>query len=276
MKNIDIFLEKVKNWAETQKDITAIVLVGSYARGQEREDTDVDLIIMTVEPDKYLNDPSFVHNFGDISTMEKENWGRVISYRTWYKDSFEVEFGITTPDWITDDPLDAGTLRVIRDGAEVVLDRTSGLQEIIASVNKNKHIRYDDNSKALPCDRLLHLFRSAGWADGSESDEMIKYFNLPFINSTLVISAWDNERLVGVVRVLSDKIIRSAIYDLVVDPEYQGAGIGKELVRRCIEHYPDSEWLVQTTDKIADYYEKIGFTKYKGTVLYMPSKWINE
>ena len=93
MKNIDIFLEKVKNWAETQKDIKAIVLVGSYARGQEREDSDVDLIIMTVEPDKYLNDPSLCIIWR-YKYNGKGKLGRVISYRTWYKDSFEVEFGL--------------------------------------------------------------------------------------------------------------------------------------------------------------------------------------
>jgi len=135
------------------------------------------------------------------------------------------------------------------------------------------NIRYDDKRKDLPGNQLHYLFRSAGWADGSETEEMVRNFNLPFINSTLVISAWENEKLVGVVRVLSDKVIRSVIYDLVVDPGYQDGGIGKELIRRSIEHYPNTEWLVQTTDKIANYYEKIGFTKYDDVVLYIPSKW---
>ena len=30
---------------------------------------------------------------------------------------------------------------------------------------------------------------------------MLKYFNMPFINSTLVISAWENDRLVGASKV---------------------------------------------------------------------------
>jgi GNAT superfamily N-acetyltransferase len=76
---------------------------------------------------------------------------------------------------------------------------------------------------------------------------------MPFINSTLVISAWKNDRLVGAVRVLSDKIIRSIIYDLVIDPEFQYKGISRELVERCIEHFLDSEWAVQTTEKISSY-----------------------
>lgn len=112
-----------------------------------------------------------------------------------------------------------------------------------------------------------------GWSDGSATSDMIKNFNMPYINSTLVISAWENDRLVGAVRVLSDKIIRSVIYDLVIDPEFQNKEIGKELIRRCIEHFPDSEWLVQTTEKISSYYEKIGFGIYKDVLLSIPSKW---
>jgi len=141
------------------------------------------------------------------------------------------------------------------------------------SASKKRVIRYDDKIKELPCDQLYNLFKLAGWTEGSETDEMLKNFNVPFINSTLVVSAWDNERLVGAVRVLSDKVIRSVIYDLVVDPEYQGQGIGKELVKRCIRHYPYTEWLVQTTENIAGYYEKMGFKRYKHVVLSIPSKW---
>jgi len=135
------------------------------------------------------------------------------------------------------------------------------------------NITYDDTKKDLPVDQLYHLFLSAGWADAESTPDpdILKNFNLPFIHSTLVISAWDNDRLIGTVRVLSDTIIRSVLYDLVVDPEYRNMGIGKELVRRCIAHFPDSEWLVQTERHIAGYYEKIGFKIYNDVVLTIPS-----
>ena len=128
--------------------------------------------------------------------------------------------------------------------------------------------------KDLPSDQLHRLFKLVGWSDGSENQNMIKHFNLPFINSTLVISAWENTSLIGAIRVLSDQVIRSVIYDLAVDPKCQGQGIGRELIRRCIGHFPDTEWLVQTTAAVASYYEKIGFTKRGDVFLSIPSKWI--
>jgi predicted N-acetyltransferase YhbS len=63
------------------------------------------------------------------------------------------------------------------------------------------------------------------------------------------------------------------IYDLAVLPEFQRNGIGKELIKRCIEHFPDSEWLVGTVEKTAGYYEKIGFKIDQGVFLSIASKW---
>jgi GNAT superfamily N-acetyltransferase len=133
-------------------------------------------------------------------------------------------------------------------------------------------IIYNDRKKDLPSEQLHRLFMSVGWSDGSETSDMIKNYNIPFINSTLVISAWENERLIGIVRVLSDKMFRSIIYDLIVLPEFQNKGIGTELVKRCIENFPNSEWLVQTTEKISSYYKKRGFKVNNDVFLSIPCK----
>lgn len=120
---------------------------------------------------------------------------------------------------------------------------------------------YKDNKKDLPVDQLHEIFQLVGWSDGSESIEMLENFSLPFINSTLVVSAWKGERLIGFVRVISDKIFRSVIYDLAVAPEFQHEGIGSELVMKCIDHFPKSEWLVQTKEYNSRFYKKNGFSK---------------
>lgn len=130
-----------------------------------------------------------------------------------------------------------------------------------------------DSRKDLPCDPLCALFRAVGWSDGSETEEMIRHFNQPFINSTLVFSAWDGEKLVGCIRVLSDRIFRSIIYDLAVLPDYQGQGIGRELVRLCRAEYPDSEWLVQTIPERVGFYKRLGFQENNDPFLSIPCKW---
>jgi ribosomal protein S18 acetylase RimI-like enzyme len=131
-------------------------------------------------------------------------------------------------------------------------------------------IIYNDTRKDLPCGQLHRLFVSVGWSDGTETPDMISNYNIPFKNSTLVVSAWENENLVGAVRVLSDQMFRSVLYDFLVLPDYQNRGIGREMLRRCLEHFPKSEWLVQTTKEISGYYEKNGFKVNSDVFLSIP------
>lgn len=128
--------------------------------------------------------------------------------------------------------------------------------------------------KDLPCNELYQLFLAVGWAtEEATTQAMIDNFNIGFINSTFVFSAWVDEQLVGCVRVLSDLHFRSIIYDLAVLPEFQNKGIGSELVRRCRSACESSEWLVQT-DTAKGFYEKIGFQENKDDFLTIPCKWL--
>ena len=134
------------------------------------------------------------------------------------------------------------------------------------------HIEYK-TQKDLPCKELYQLFLAVGWAaEDKTTPEMIDNFNIGFINSTFVFSAWVEDRLVGCVRVLSDMHFRSIIYDLAVLPEFQNRGIGKELVQKCINMCAGSEWLVQT-DMAKGFYEKIGFKENEDYFLTIPCNW---
>jgi predicted nucleotidyltransferase len=130
--NMDIssFLYSVEQWAKRNDDIRALILVGSYARGEAREDSDVDLVIITTSPEAYINS-RFIDSFGEVRESKKEDWGRVTSIRTWYADdNLEVEFGITTPIWV-ERPLDAGTFRALSDGYRVIVDKEDYFKDII-------------------------------------------------------------------------------------------------------------------------------------------------
>lgn len=120
---------------------------------------------------------------------------------------------------------------------------------------------------------LYQLFLAVGWAKEEETtQEMIDNFNIGFLHSTFVFSAWADGKLIGCVRVLSDLHFRSVIYDLAVLPAFQHKGIGSELVRRCRQACEGSEWLVQT-DMARGFYEKLGFRQKNDYFLTIPSKW---
>ena len=120
--DVSDFLEAFYRWASAQPDIEGVALVGSYARDAALEGSDVDLVILTSDVDKYLRDRSWVSVFGEFAECREEEYGRVTSVRAFYESGIEVEYGFTTPDW-AEAPIDVGTMRVVREGMKVVYDR---------------------------------------------------------------------------------------------------------------------------------------------------------
>ena len=125
---------------------------------------------------------------------------------------------------------------------------------------RSEMIRYDDTRKDLPNEALFALFLSVGWANEDGAKAHLHHFNVPFCGSSFVISAWDGEVLVGCARVLSDGAVRSVLYDLAVLPAYQKQGIGGTLLARCMERYPMTEWILETTPACVAFYEKHGLS----------------
>ena len=89
------FLTAFNAWAIEQPDVQGIALVGSYARGSARDDSDVDLVILTDQPHKYLDDVQWIGRFGRVEKHQTEDYGKLTSLRVWYQNGMEVEYGIT-------------------------------------------------------------------------------------------------------------------------------------------------------------------------------------
>ena len=118
---VDNFLSTIILWATKQKDIHAILLVGSHARGNAMPTSDIDLCILVDNPNIYLSDQLWAEQFGAIKKQQIEYYGNVTSLRIQYQNSFEVEYSFTTLDWASI-PVDTGTRQVIKDGAKILYD----------------------------------------------------------------------------------------------------------------------------------------------------------
>jgi ribosomal protein S18 acetylase RimI-like enzyme len=122
-------------------------------------------------------------------------------------------------------------------------------------------IIYEENS--LPnLEDFFTLFESTGWNEEYGLDLTDLY--LAIGSSWRIVTVYDDEKLVGFGRVISDGILHALITEMIVLPEYQGRGIGKEILKMLTD--------VCAAEKIRDiqlfsakgksgFYEKYGFTR---------------
>jgi predicted nucleotidyltransferase len=122
IEHIRDFLDVFVGWAFIQQDVQAVALVGSYARGTAKEDSDIDLVVLTDYPQNYLESTAWAEQFGTVRKYQIEDYGKLISLRVWYQGGYEVEYGIAAPEWAAI-PLDLGTQEVIRGSMIVLFER---------------------------------------------------------------------------------------------------------------------------------------------------------
>ena len=122
-------LKDIKQWAENEKQVESIIVVGSYARGTYKKTSDIDLVIITSKKNEMLKNQNFIKLFGDVKKSQTEYYGACTSIRAWYKDGKEVEFGIVNPTWI-EKPLDKGTNKVLNDGFKVIIDKKDYFKDL--------------------------------------------------------------------------------------------------------------------------------------------------
>lgn len=116
------FIEDFMRWATKRKDIRATALVGSYAREELEKDSDVDLVIITETPQKYITNTEWARVFGKPITKKVEEYGKLTSLRIWYENGLEIEYGFTTRDWIQSLSEDEMEL-ITEDGLRVLFEK---------------------------------------------------------------------------------------------------------------------------------------------------------
>lgn len=111
----------------------------------------------------------------------------------------------------------------------------------------------------LAVDDVIRVFNSSGIVRPTKNPERIAKM---FSNANLVLSAWDDGRLVGVCRALTDYSYCCYLSDVAVDREYQRSGIGKRLIELVREDIGSEVSLILLSAAGAmSYYPKLGFDK---------------
>ena len=123
----------------------------------------------------------------------------------------------------------------------------------------------------LTSKQLEDLFLSVEWSSGHFPDKL----EIAMKNFETVYTAWDGDRLVGLISAMDDGIMTAYIHYLLVRPEYQGRGIGEQLIEKTKEKYKDYLRIVLVAyDKECGFYEHCGFKIGEGaSPMFITSLW---
>ena len=122
--------------------------------------------------------------------------------------------------------------------------------------------------KTVDAAQLFELYQSMGWTEGIENREDHEaLLQRVYENSDIVISAWQDEIMVGVVRALTDQLAHGHIYGLAINPK-GNFEVAKELINRCIAKYPNIQWSAETEAWERPVFEELGFETSNNTFLF--------
>ena len=83
-------------------------------------------------------------------------------------------------------------------------------------------------------------------------------------HANLVVTAWDEELLVGIARTLTDFSYVGYLADLAVRASHQRRGVGAHLIQQTRNKMgPDSMLVLLAAPKASEYYPRIGFRRHE-------------
>ena len=118
-------------------------------------------------------------------------------------------------------------------------------------------LKYTEEKKFTQ-EQVQELFLSVNWISGKYPERLYK----ALMNSSTVLTVWDDEKLVGLTRVLDDSEMLAQIHYVLVRPDYQGQGIAGKMIQYVKEKYKDFFYIdVMPEDKKnVPFYVKQGFS----------------
>ena len=108
-------------------------------------------------------------------------------------------------------------------------------------------------------EQIQNLYTDANWTSYTEDmDNLMKAIN----NSLEVITAWDGDNMVGLVRSVGDGQTILYIQDILVMKDYKRQGIGSKLLNKMLDSFPQVRQKVLLTDDVEEtrsFYKANGF-----------------
>lgn len=125
------------DWVRKTDELRALALCGSWARGDARPDSDLDLLVLMREPSararaQLLECIPFDPAGFKCQSLRWETYGVVHSAHMIFRPAVELELSFASINWASRSPIDPGTRQVVMGGFKLLVDKDLMLGELLA------------------------------------------------------------------------------------------------------------------------------------------------
>jgi putative acetyltransferase len=262
-------LATIDQWVQQQQDIQASAIVGSYARGDQHSNSDIDVVFITPDLNSYTEDSNWLTTlFPEAQKIVKETWGATYAYRFWLGD-LEIELNFCPPFW-ANVPVDPGTANVVMGGMTLLRDTNLILQNLIDAVADNNVVNIrthlPSDAEKLPTvlyqavhaiqDSVYNQDQKSAWAPKVDEAVLAKW--QARIEKKRPFVAEYNDDVVGFIELEVDGYI-DCFY---ITPKAQSLGIGGMLYQQALNEargFGIKTLTVDASKTALSFFEKRGF-----------------
>ncbi|HEV3238478.1 MAG TPA: nucleotidyltransferase domain-containing protein, partial [Gemmataceae bacterium] len=142
MKTTDAnaMVSAVADWSIDHEDIRAMALVGSWARGNPHQGSDIDLLLLSDRADEYRRSQKWLTEIDfdgagyRVLSSEDANYNVVWSRHIALLPAGKVEITFAQCSWARIDPVDDGTRSVVKEAFQIIFDKDGILANLFSAV----------------------------------------------------------------------------------------------------------------------------------------------
>jgi uncharacterized protein len=158
LQSSDAIIDTINAWAIERDDIRAMALVGSWARGNARPSSDIDVLLLSDRRCEYrrrrrwLTEINFKGAGYRLRSSRDAVYGAVWSRHIQLLPNAEVEMTFAGCSWATTSPIDDGTRGVVEDALRIIIDKDGSLArlvDVITSARAQRRYPDHDSSEEL-------------------------------------------------------------------------------------------------------------------------------
>ncbi|OZB96258.1 GNAT family N-acetyltransferase [Paenibacillus sp. XY044] len=118
--------------------------------------------------------------------------------------------------------------------------------------------------KHIPAAQVKRLYEHLGWWPERTLADIES-----MLGSSIAVGAWDEDRLVGFARAVSDGLFRAYIEDMGVHEDYRNRGLGREIVNRITAELGNIHVISLFCESgLVDFYKQAGYKPTRQVVMH--------